>query len=170
MFLSLGACGGKETPKPQPQWIYKPESVEISYKTDPMLNEFKGTSHVLQLVIYQLDSVNKFQELSAYKDGLIKLLKAQNFDPSVTSVQKIFLDPGKSDKIVFDRAEKSRWVAFAAGFFDLQPGRSTCILEIPYKIEKKGMIFFKKEIAVIPDLKINLTLAAHDIKGIIPDE
>ncbi|MBT3177827.1 MAG: type VI secretion system lipoprotein TssJ [Desulfobacula sp.] len=169
IFLLIASCGGKE-PRPEPEWVYKPQSVEISYTADVMLNEFKGSSHALQLVIYQVDNVNKFVELSEYKDGLKKLLKAQNFDPSVQAVKKIFVDPGESNKLVFDRAEKSQWVGIVAGYFDLAPGRATCFFEIPHKIEKKGMVFFKKEVAVISDFKLNLMLKEHEIKGIILDE
>ena len=169
MFLLITSCGGKE-PRPEPEWVYKPQSIEISYQADVMLNEFKGSSHALQVVIYQVDNVNKFVELSEYTDGLKKLLKAQNFDPSVQAVKKIFVDPGESSKLVFDRAEKSRWVGIVAGYFDLAPGRATCFFEIPHKIEKKGVIFFKKEVAVISDFKLNLMLKEHEIKGIILDE
>ena len=147
-FFIVASCGGKE-PRPEPEWAYKPQSIEISYHADVMLNEFRGSSHALQVVIYQFDNANKFVELAEYKDGLKKLLKAQNFDASVQAVKKVFIDPGKSNKLRLDRAENSRWVGIVAGYFDLVPGRATCFFEIPHKIEKKGMIFFKKEVAVI---------------------
>ncbi|MFA5904552.1 MAG: type VI secretion system lipoprotein TssJ [Desulfobacula sp.] len=169
-FLLIVSCSSKEPPKPEPEWVYKPKSIEISYQADRMLNEFKGSSHAMQLVIYQLDNINKFVELSEYPDGLKKLLAAQNFDASVQAVKKIFVDPGESKKLVFDRAEKTRWVGVVAGYFDLIPGRATCFFEIPHKIEKQGMIFFKKEVAVISDMKINLMLNEHEIKGIILNE
>ena len=168
-FLLVVSCGGKE-PHPEPEWVYKPQSIEISYHADAMLNEFKGSSHALQVVIYQFSNVNKFVELAEYPDGLKKLLKAENFDASVTAVKKIFVDPGESNKLEFDRAENSRWVGVVAGYFDLAPGRATCFFEIPHKIEKQGMIFFKEEVAVISDLKLNLMLKEHEIKGIILDE
>ena len=168
-FLILFSCGGKE-PRPEPDWVYKPISVEISYQADIMLNEFNGSSHALQMVVYQLDNVNKFVELSEYKDGLKKLLKAQNFDAGVQAVKKKFVDPGEFGKLIFDRAENARWVGIVAGYFDLVPGRATCFFEIPHKIEKKGMIFLKKEVAVISDLKLNLVLKEHEIKGVILDE
>ena len=170
LLLTISCGGKKPQPQPEPEWVYKPQSIEISYQADVMLNEFKGSSHALQVVIYQFDSVNKFVELSEYKDGLKKLLKAQDFDTSVQAVKKVFVDPGTSNKLIIDRAESSRWVGVVAGYFDLAPGRSTCFFEIPYKIEEKGMTFFKKKEAVIPDLKLNLMLKEHEIKGIILDE
>ncbi len=169
LLLIIASCSGK-TPPPSPEWVYKPQSIDISYNADMMLNEFKGSSHALQLVIYQLDNTNKFLELAGYKDGLIELLKAENFDASVTAVKKMFIDPGESNKLRLDRAEKSRWVGVVAGYFDLVPGRSTCFFEIPHKIEKQGMFFFRKKVAVISDLKINLILKEHEIKGIILNE
>lgn len=169
-FLLILSCSSKEAPKPEPEWVYKPKSIEISYQADMMLNEFKGSSHAMQVVIYQLDNINKFVELSQYQDGLKKLLSAQNFDASVQGVKKIFVDPGESKKLVFDRAEKTRWVGVVAGYFDLAPGRATCFFEIPHKIEKQGMIFFKKDVAVISDMKLKLMLNEHEIKGIILNE
>lgn len=170
VFLLILSCSGKEPPKPEPEWVYKPKSIEISYQADRMLNEFKGSSHAMQVVIYQFDNINKFVELSEYQDGLKKLLSAQNFDASVQAVKKIFVDPGESKKLIFDRAEKTRWVGVVAGYFELTPGRATCFFEIPHKIEKQGMIFFKKDVAVISDIKINLMLNEHEIKGIILNE
>ncbi len=167
--LCLYSCGAKE-PKPEPEWVYEPQGIHISCQADDMLNEFNGSSHALQVVIYQLDNINKFSELAEYKDGLKVLLKAQNFDPSVQAVKKVFIDPGQATRIVLDRAEKSRWVAIVAGYFDLTPGKATVFFEIPHKVEKQGMIFFKKEVAVIEDLKINLLLKEHSLTGILLDE
>ncbi len=169
-FLLITSCSSKEPPKPEPEWVYKPKGIEIAYQADIMLNEFKGSSHAMQVVIYQLDNINKFVELSEYQAGLKKLLAAQNFDASVQAVKKIFVDPGESKNLIFDRAEKTRWVGVVAGYFDLVPGRAACFFEIPHRIEKQGMIFFKKDVAVISDLKINLMLNEHEIKGIILNE
>ncbi len=169
LCLLISSCGGKD-PEPEPEWEYKPKSIQVSISADNMLNEFQGESHALQLVFYQFDSINKFVELAEYRDGLKKLLSAQNFDPSVQAVKKIFVDPGETNKLILDRAEKAKYVGVVAGYFDLVPGRATCFFEIPHKIEKKGIIFFKKKVAVITDLKINLRLKEHDIKGAILDE
>jgi len=165
----LYSCGSKE-PKPEPEWKYKSKSIQVSCSADNMLNEFNGSSHALQVVIYQFDNINKFVEFAEYRDGLKKLLKAQNFDPSVQAVKKIFLDPGQKNKLVLDRAEKSRWIGVVAGYFDLTPGRATLFFEIPHKVEKKGMIFFKKEVAVIEDIHIDLHFMKHDIRGDLLDE
>lgn len=169
VFLILSSCGSKEV-SPDPEWVFKPEGIQVNYQADVMLNEFKSASHALQLVIYQLDNVNKFNELAEYKDGIKMLLKAQNFDASVHAVKKVFVDPGEVKKLVLDRAEKARWIGIAAGYFDLEPGRVTCFFEIPHKIEKQGMIFFKKEVAIIEDPIINLTLKEHEIQGILLNE
>lgn len=168
-LLFITSCGGKH-PNPEPEWEYKPKSIQISISADHMLNEFQGSSHALQLVVYQFDSINKFVELAEYRDGLKKLLKAQNFDPSVQAVKKIFVDPGETKKLILDRAEKAKYVGIVAGYFNLVPGRTTCFFEIPHKIEKKGIIFFQKKVAVITDLKLNIRLKEHDIKGAVLDE
>lgn len=144
--------------------------IKVACSADLMLNEFNGSSHALQVVIYQFDTINKFAEFAEYRDGLKKLLKAQNFDPSVQAVKKFFIDPGQKKGFVLDRAEKSKWVGIVAGYFNLTPGRATVFFEIPHKVEKQGMIFFKKEVAVIEDIHIELQLMKHDIRGILLDE
>ncbi len=169
LCLFIVSCGGK-SPEPEPEWEYKPKSIQVSVSAAAMLNEYQGASHALQLVIYQFDNINKFVELAEYRDGLKKLLKAKNFDPSVQAVKKIFIDPGQTDKLVLDRAEKARYVGIVAGYFELIPGRATCFFEIPHKVKKKGMIFFRKKVAVISDLKINLRLKEHEIKGAVLNE
>jgi len=169
LCLTIFSCGSKEV-TPDPEWVFKSNGVEISYQADVMLNEFKGSSHALQLVIYQMDNVNKFNELAEYKDGIKMLLKAQNFDTGVHAVKKVFVDPGEVKKLVLNRAEKARWIGIAAGYFDLEPGRVTCFFPIPHKIEKRGMIFFKKEVAIIMDPIINLGLKEHEIQGKLLNE
>ncbi len=166
--LLMFSCAGKQPP-PQPKWEFKPQSIEINYHADNMLNEYKGTSHAIQVVIYQFDTINKFKELSQYKEGLIRLLKAENFDPSVKFVKKMFIDPGASGQLILDRAEQSRWVAMVAGYFDLIPGRVTCFTEIPYKVEKQGFIF-KEQTIIISDIKLDIFLADHDLKKISSHE
>ncbi len=167
-ILLLASCGGKK-PDPVPQWIYQPKAIQISYHANNMLNEFNGASHVLQAVIYQLSDVNKFMELAAYKDGLKTLLKGQNFDPSVQAVKKVFISPGEDGNIVLTRAEKCKWVGIVAGFFELTPGRVTCMFEIPHKVEERG-ILFKKKIAVVLDLKAAILFTEHDLKKIKSNE
>ncbi|WP_186441041.1 type VI secretion lipoprotein TssJ [Desulfamplus magnetovallimortis] len=164
----MGACASKQPP-PQPIWEFKPRGIEISYHADNMLNEYKGTSHAIQVVIYQFDSINKFNELAGFREGLIKLLKAENFDPSVKFIQKVFVDPGASGELILDRAENGQWVGIVAGYYDLTPGRVTCTAEIPYEVKKQGFIF-KEEVVTISDLKFDIFLGPHDIKKINENE
>ncbi|MCP3941806.1 MAG: type VI secretion system lipoprotein TssJ [Desulfobacteraceae bacterium] len=169
LLLFFFSCGSKKA-KPEPKWVYKLQSIQISYDGNKMLNEFNGASHALQVVIYQFDNINKFVELAAYEDGLKKLLKAQNFDPSVQAIKKIYVDPGQKDKLVMDRAEKSRWIGIVAGYFGLTPGKVTCFFEIPHKVEKQGIYFFRKEVAVIQDPRINLLLNEYSMTGKLLNE
>jgi len=167
--LFITSCGGGKKPDPEPQWLYQPKGIEITYHANNMLNEFNGASHVLQAVIYQLSDINKFMELTAYQDGLKTLLQAQNFDSSVQAVKKIFINPGEDGNLVITRAEKCKWVGIVAGFFNLTPGRVTCFFEIPHKVEKQGFIF-KKKVAVVMDLKAEIYFTEHDLKKIKSNE
>lgn len=171
VIASFVSCGGKKAavPEPEPDWGFKPEGIEISYRADRMLNEYQGASHAIQVVVYQFDNINRFKELTGYKDGLIRLLKAKSFDPSVKAVKKIFADPGESGKLVLDRAENSKWVGVVAGYFDLVPGRCSCFFNIPQRMEEKG-ILFKEEIPKVEKLKAEILLKNNELKKIKSNE
>ena len=171
LIIPCISCGGKKAavPEPEPDWGFKPEGIEISYRADRMLNEYQGASHAIQVVVYQFDSINRFKELTGYKDGLIRLLKGKSFDASVKAVKKIFVDPGESGKLVLDRAENSKWVGVVAGYFDLVPGRCSCFFNIPQRMEEKG-IFFKEEIPRVEKLEAEILLKNNELKKIKSNE
>ena len=171
LIFSCVSCGGKKAavPEPEPEWAFEPRAIEISYRADRMLNEYQGASHAIQVVVYQFDSINRFKELTGYKDGLIRLLKAKSFDPSVKAVKKIFVDPSEGGKLVLDRAENGKWVGIVAGYFDLVPGRCSCFFEIPQRMEEKG-IFFKEEIPRVEKLEAEILLKNNELKKIKSNE
>ena len=171
LILSCVSCGGKKAavPDPEPEWSFRPKAIEISYQADRMLNEYQESSHAIQVVVYQFDSINRFKELAGYKDGLIRLLKAKSFDPSVKAVKKIYVDPGEVGKLVLDRAEYSKWVGIVAGYFDLVPGRSSCVFKIPQRTEEKG-ILFKKKIYKVEKLEAEILLKNNELKKIESNE
>ncbi|MBF0202331.1 MAG: type VI secretion lipoprotein TssJ, partial [Desulfamplus sp.] len=96
---------------------------------------------------------------------LIQLLKAESFDPGVKFIQKVFLEPGSSGKLILDRGEQSRWVGIVAGYYNLTPGKVTCTAEIPYEVTKQGFIF-KEQIVTVSDLKFDIFLSAHDLQKV----
>ncbi len=173
-FLFLVSCSHKagsvlsvipwgHKPDPKPTWSFGKRGIIINYKADKQINMFDNRPHTLLLVVYQLKDINNFIELAKYEDGLKQLLEVRGDDPTVMASDKIFIEPGSSDTIVLDRAEKARWVGIVAGYYQLDPQKVSRIFKIPFRIETKGLIM-RKRIAKIERLKINLILGKSGIQ------
>ena len=159
----LVSCTKK--PDPVPSWAYGSKGIEITYTADKRLNTYDNKSHTLLLVIYQLDNVNAFNKFSAYKEGLEKLLAAQNFDASVMGIDKVFVEPGDQKTMVLDRAEKAKWIGIVAGYYNLVPGKANRTFEFTFDVHTSGWIRRKKE-AQVKKLSVNLLLGPNGIQEI----
>lgn len=141
VMLSLAACGGSTPPDPtrsQPQWTFSPGGVKMRYKADRRLNEYDGVSHTVALCVYQLSAPSGFMNLKKTKDGLLKLLECTNFDATVMSYERIYVQPGEDRVLFLDRAEKATCLAVAGGFNQLVPEQSTRLFEYPVVESTEG--------------------------------
>lgn len=157
------ACASKKgttsqsTSEIEPEtWGYQKDAIRLVLNADPQLNSYDGLPHTLYLCLYQLKDPNAFNQLSGDKDGLYLLLSCSVFDPSVTSFQRLTVQPGQQLSQSFDRAEGSRYVGIAAGYFRLEKERITRFLKIPVEIKRRGWLFQKYGVPGVLDLKINL--------------
>ena len=161
MGTFLCSCSAK--PPPTPSWDFGADGIHINYRADKKLNLVDEKSHTLLIVIYQLNNVNVFNQLSNNKDGLQKLLGNQNFDASVMASEKFFIEPGESKKIILDRAENARWVGIVAGYYELVPKKTSLLFNIPYKVVEQGLLF-KKYTADIEPLSIDLIFNSQALR------
>jgi type VI secretion system VasD/TssJ family lipoprotein len=123
---------------------------------DPQLNAHDGVPHTLHLCLYQLKDPNAFNQFSGDQDGLYLLLDCSVFDPSVTSFQRLTIQPGQQLTQSFDRAEGSRYVGIAAGYYRIEKERITRFLKIPVKIKRRGWLLRKYGLPGELDLEISL--------------
>jgi len=132
--------------------VFAQNAISISYSSSKKLNPYDGESHVIPLVVYQLNNINSFNDLKKDKQGIIKLLEGKKFDKSVMSVSKFFVAPNKTKTLDLDRATRTTWVCLVAGYFDMQPSQSTLQAKIP--AYNSWNIFKSKENQKILKLKI----------------
>jgi type VI secretion system VasD/TssJ family lipoprotein len=137
-------------------WGYQRDAIRMVLNADPQLNAYDGLPHTLYLCLYQLKDPNAFNQLSGDKDGLYLLLSCSVFDPSVTGFQRLTVQPGQQLSQSFDRAEGSRYVGIAAGYFKLEKERITRFLKIPVEIKRRGWLFEKYGVPGALNLKITL--------------
>jgi len=130
---------------PQPgNWAYAPKALELTFTSDPFLNEYDGAAHALNICVYQLANPAAFQELAASAQGLGKLLECANFDPSVVGAQRVTVQPGRNEVLRLDRNENARYVAVACGYYDRDQGRTTRLYEIPLNASSSGWLWWKE--------------------------
>ncbi len=173
LAVSVISCAKPAPPPPQPpqppqppivmepKWTYGKEAIHLNVKSDSQLNLYQGTAHTTVLCIYHLRDPNAYNQLLEEKDGLYKLLECSHFDPSVTFVKKVSVQPGQERSEKLDRAEGAKYVGVVAGYYMLSREGSARLYEIPIVEEKKGNTIYQ-----MPGvLKIDLFLGTQGIQG-----
>ena len=131
-LLALSVVSCKTTPPPPPS--YERNAVQLHLVSDPNLNLFGGIPHTVVLCVYQLRDPNAFNQAMDEKEGLVKLLECNRFDPSVTYVKKVVVQPRQELTEPLDRAEGTRYVGVVAGYSQLQKERVTRFYAIPFSV------------------------------------
>jgi type VI secretion system VasD/TssJ family lipoprotein len=168
LFLILWGCSSSANRSSAEQSVavpYAQKGIHLSYHADSYLNHYEGNPSTLLLIVYQLESINGFSILSQTREGLLALLDGKEFDSSVMNVAQLFIAPGSSDNVEFDRAEKTRWVGIAAGYNSLDPRRSTCFYPIPIVIKGRNVPLVSKTKQEPGPLHIDLFLSASSIQN-----
>ena len=119
---------------PHVKWTFAAKAIEIRFKADAGLNYYEDEPHTLAVAIYQLSDPNVFGSYGVNRDKLTEIMTAHRFDPSVTSFNQFFIQPGEEQVIRLDRAENSRFVGIVAGYYKSDPDQSTRLFEIPVVI------------------------------------
>ncbi len=127
-----------------PVYNYQERAIRLHIFADNKLNFYDGKEHALHLCVYQLREPNAFKQLSYDKDGLYKLLSCGRFDQSVTSFDRIVVQPGRETIETFDRAEGTKYVGVAAGYYTFQVLNMTQLFEIPVITETQGWLKITK--------------------------
>lgn len=117
--------------------IYGEGAIRIHIRSDQDLNDYEGQSHTLVLGVYQLRSLNAFNKLKDEDEGLSKLLKCSNSDPSVTSFKSFVIYPGEEVTKTLDRAEGTKYIGIVTGYSMLQKDESVRTYQIPVSFFRK---------------------------------
>jgi len=133
------------TPPPPPvEWRYEKDGIRLHLVSDPKLNFFQGSATTLLVCVYNLKDPNAFNQLVEEREGLTKLLECGRFDPSVTSMKRIVLQPGQEVNENMDRAEGAKYVGLVAGYYSLQKEKAVRLFPVPLLEESKGLVFREK--------------------------
>ena len=165
------SCGSKKGTAPESgselepdKWSYQRDAIRLVLNADAQLNSHDGLPHTLHLCLYQLKDPNAFNQFTGDEDGLYLLLDCGVFDPSVTSFQRLTIQPGQQLTQSFDRAEGSRYVGIAAGYYIIEKERMTRFLKIPVEVKRRGLLF--KKYGVPGELDLEITLGPQQIEKV----
>jgi type VI secretion system VasD/TssJ family lipoprotein len=139
---------------PQVKWTFAAKALEIRFKADAELNVYDGESHALAVAVYQMSDPNVYLSYGVNREKLTEIMDAHRFDPSVTTFDQFFLQPGEERVVRLDRAENSRFVGIVAGFFQADPDQATRLFEIPVVLTPG-----KQEVLAAPGV-LNLNIFA----------
>ena len=162
-LLALLTAACSHAPDPAPTYGFGEKAITVNITAGKDLNGYDNHSHTVLLVIYQMTDINAYNKLVQNEDGLRTLLEVTSPDPTLVASQKVFIEPGKSQTLVLDRAENASWIGMVAGFYRLIPGKVSKSFEIPYKVETRGIIF-RKQVAEIQPLTVDLILGPDNIQ------
>lgn len=162
LLLLVFVAGCAAGPAGLPQYTFQEKAIQINLKADAKLHWNEGTAHTLMLCVYQLRDANAFSQLSSTKEGLYSLLECRNSDPSMITASRVFIQPGDSSLLTYDRAEGTRDVGVIAGYFDMRDENMVRTARIPVIKETTG--FFKRtEVAYPGTLTMSLHLGSYGI-------
>ncbi len=145
-FFILFALSCASAPKTEtaPARNFEPKSIEIKISASGLLNAVNDEPHTLVMLVYQLENINSFKQLTKDENGVEKLLQSEKFDSSVLSIDQLIIEPGDNKTFLLDRVENTKWVGIVAGYYSLKPSQAVRFYEIPIKTETAGIYGFRK--------------------------
>lgn len=170
IIVSFSCSSGNESikesaPELEPTWSYEEDAIRLILISDPALNSYDGLPHTLHFCFYQLKDPNAFNQMSGDEVGLSLLLGCSTFDPSVTGFKRITVQPGQNLTVTMDRAEGSRYVGLATGYYTLERERIVRLQKIPVKVKRKFPLVYEKY-ALPGNLKLEVQLGSKQIEKV----
>jgi type VI secretion system VasD/TssJ family lipoprotein len=162
ILIAYRNTGGEQPPI----WEYESNAISITCQADERLNLYNGRPHTLTFVVYQLTDGGPFQNSIKRPAGVRTLLEQTVFDPSVVAIDTRYIQPGETQTITLSRVEGARWIGIAAGYYSMEPGAVSCLIQIP--TERKTTGWVRKQTTVKPS-HLYLTLGLGPLNIIKAD-
>jgi type VI secretion system VasD/TssJ family lipoprotein len=153
---SLAGGNSEVEAKKEAEWAYRERGVVLNVIADPGLNEYGGMSHAVALVVAQTADPAAFNTFVKTTQTVGRALQAGEA-PGVLSLERIFVEPGTTQRIVLDRVDKARYVGVAAAYFEGDPMRNARIFAVGVDIRTTGIVV-KNSVATPLPLGLNVRL------------
>lgn len=171
-LLSAG-CGGQAEKKQAPpvkaepgvNWSFAAKALEVTFVSDPFLNEYQGASHSLDVWVYQLEDAEGFRRMAASARGMAALAEGRGPDQGVVSAKRVTVRPGRNETLAFDRNEKTRYLGVACAYFGLDLASCARVYEVPVGANTSGWLWWKTTTYAPDKLSRQILLGKSGIVG-----
>lgn len=119
---------------PPASWVFEEDAIRLTVTASNQLNVFDGVPHTLVLRLFQLNGRSDFRDERKTRSGIRQLLVADSLDTlgaSVVAYNEMVIRPGGTVMRVFARSAETRFLAVAAGYYDLNREQVTRLVSFP---------------------------------------
>lgn len=142
-------------------WEFAKNAVQIEIESDGRLNEYDGQAHTLLLGVYQMEDSAPFYKLATDSLLLAKSFELSSGSGAFIQFDRYVISPGQHTIITLDRAQKTKFVAIAAGYYGLDAS-VTRLFQVPLSVVSNGLLTKTYKAAPAP-LTLRLNLGARGI-------
>jgi type VI secretion system VasD/TssJ family lipoprotein len=136
---SLAGGNSEAEAKKETDWSYRERGVVLNVSADPGLNEYGGLAHAVVLVIAQTAEPAAFNTFVKSGQTLGKALQGGEA-PGLLALERVYIEPGSTQRIVIDRVDKARYIGVAAAYFEGDPMRNARLFAVGVDIKTTGII------------------------------
>ena len=137
---SLLGGNSRKTAVAEIAWDFAENSVLIEIQADSQLNQHQGEAHTLLLGVYQMEDAAPFYKLVADSAALARGLESGKGGDGFVQFSRYVVVPGQRTILSVDRAQKSKFVGIAAGFYQMNAANSTRLFEVPLTVASEGLV------------------------------
>ncbi|MBI4682670.1 MAG: type VI secretion system lipoprotein TssJ [Nitrospirae bacterium] len=119
------------------KYLYEGDAITLHIRSVPDLNLYEGQAQALLLCIYQLSGQDAFNQLSDKEENLSGLKGCHRFGPSVIESKRFIIRPNEDKTETLDRAEGTKFLGIAAGYFGNDKDSSVRLAPVPVGIFTK---------------------------------
>ena len=142
-------------------WEFEKNAVQIEIEADGRLNEYDGQAHTLLLGVYQMEDSALFYKLAANSSLLAKSFEPGKGGDAFIQFDRFVISPGQHTIVTLDRAQKTKFVAIAVGYYQLDASASR-LFQVPLSVVSHGLLT-KTYKAAPASLALRLSLGSSGI-------
>lgn len=147
--------------KKEMEWNYREGGVVLNVTAEQALNEFGGLAHAVTLLVVQTADAGPFNTLVKSPQNVSRALLTGEAT-GVLSLERVVVEPGSTQRVIVDRADKARFVGVAAAYFQGDASRNARLLRIGVDIQTSG-ILIKNRTASPATLGLEVRLGEHGL-------